>query len=461
MCPIGTYANALAEIINIPGVPPQGGKGITGGLVGATTKPCTPCCPAGVGTCGLTTNKPGSTSYKDCVLVKPDVQPYCCGTDKCTLPVPRPPTAMPQAAAAAAAAAAAKPDFEYAYRGASVTIVMPIHGINSAGILIPPTVDWSRPLDRITGGRRPPGSGSSSWGGGSDGSSRWGGDGDSDSSSGGWNSGSSGGSAWNGGGSSSGSSRWGGSSSGSNSWDGSARSRNWGATISDVGVIDKSDLLPAAEVPPFLNVASSTDSSNSTNSSSVANSSRSDGDDTADSSSSSTGSISSTEQVTWWGSTPDTGPHPLGACTANPRTPVDSSSGLAANTPWVVSYWADLTPGTTCQFTRTALAATACTGSQLAPYLVLLAAHCVDPTLLRLALPACPNLVLVSARACYSFNRAPKGPFNCTDNGINAVGASWYPRTNDASLGPVTPNDQAILFMSTSRPGPFYAVSVV
>jgi hypothetical protein len=139
---------------------------------------------------------------------------------------------------------------------------------------------------------------------------------------------------------------------------------------------------------------------------------------------------------------------------------VDSSSGLAANTPWIVSYWADLTTGTSCQFTRTSLAATACTGSQLAPYLVLLAAHCVDPTLLRLALPACPNLVLVSARACYSFNRAPGGPFNCTSNGINAVGASWFPRANDPSLGPVTPNDQAILFMATSRPGPFYQVSV-
>lgn len=337
---------------------------------------------------------------------------------------------------------------------------MPIHGINSAGILIPPTVDWSRPLDRITGGRRPPGGGSSSWGGGGSsswgggsggGSSRWDDDGDS-SSSGGWNSGSSGGSGWNGGGSN----RWGGSSSGSNNWDGSARSRNWGPAISAVGVIDQGDLPTAAEVPPFLNFVSSTDNINSANSSSVANSSRSIDDDAADSG---TGTISSTEQVTWWGSTQATGPHPLGACTANPRTSVDSSSGLAANTPWVVSYWADLTPGTTCQFTRTSLAATACSGSQLAPYLVLLAAHCVDPTLLKLALPACPGLELVSARACYSFNRAPRGPFNCTDNGINAVGASWYPRAHDASLGPVTPSDQAILFMSTSRPGPFYTVS--
>jgi hypothetical protein len=73
MCPVGTYANALAEIIDIPGVPPQGGKGITRGLVGATFKPCKLCCPAGVGTCGLTTNEPESTKYQDCVPVPRDV----------------------------------------------------------------------------------------------------------------------------------------------------------------------------------------------------------------------------------------------------------------------------------------------------------------------------------------------------------------------------------------------------
>ena len=70
LCPIGTYANGLAEISNIPGVPPQGGKGVIRGfesLSGATLVRCTPCCPAGVGMCALTTNAPGSLSYKACV----------------------------------------------------------------------------------------------------------------------------------------------------------------------------------------------------------------------------------------------------------------------------------------------------------------------------------------------------------------------------------------------------------
>lgn len=71
MCPIGTYADAVAQIIDIPGVPPQGGKGITGGLIGATIKPCKPCCPAGVGTCGYTTKQPGSRAFSDCVLAAP------------------------------------------------------------------------------------------------------------------------------------------------------------------------------------------------------------------------------------------------------------------------------------------------------------------------------------------------------------------------------------------------------
>jgi hypothetical protein len=72
MCPRGTYANALAQIIDIPGVPPQGGKGITRGFVGATVLPCTPCCPGGVGTCSYTTLKPGATSFNSCVLVPPN-----------------------------------------------------------------------------------------------------------------------------------------------------------------------------------------------------------------------------------------------------------------------------------------------------------------------------------------------------------------------------------------------------
>jgi hypothetical protein len=71
MCPIGTYQNALAKIADIPGVPPQGGKGVTRGLVGATILPCTPCCPGGVGTCSYSTPAPGATSFEDCVLVSP------------------------------------------------------------------------------------------------------------------------------------------------------------------------------------------------------------------------------------------------------------------------------------------------------------------------------------------------------------------------------------------------------
>jgi hypothetical protein len=68
-CPVGTYSNSVGEIINIPGVPPKGGKGITTPtLVGATILPCRSCCPAGEGTCGYTTRRPGSTSFSDCIL---------------------------------------------------------------------------------------------------------------------------------------------------------------------------------------------------------------------------------------------------------------------------------------------------------------------------------------------------------------------------------------------------------
>jgi hypothetical protein len=176
-----------------------------------------------------------------------------------------------------------------------------------------------------------------------------------------------------------------------------------------------------------------------------------------DNSTDSTGSISSTDQVGWWGeSTP--GPQPLGTCAANPRVAETNLVGLAANTPWVLSYYADLTPGSSCRYTPSAgLLINACTGSQIAPYLALTAAHCVDPILNRIA-TGCPNLVLVNVVLCYSFNRQPGGSFQCGDKGVPAVGASWYDRANSSTEGPVTPYDYAIVFLGTPRAGPFYQV---
>jgi hypothetical protein len=174
-------------------------------------------------------------------------------------------------------------------------------------------------------------------------------------------------------------------------------------------------------------------------------------------SSGSTGAISSTDQVGWWGTTlPEQAelPDQRGICPAFPRV-AEASVGLAANTPWVLSYWADFTPGSTCKYTPpTNFALTACTGNQLAPYLVLTAAHCVDDARKRGPLK-CPNIRLAAIQLCYSFNRQPGGEFDCSDP-VNAVGVSFYARSDTSAT---TPWDQAIVFLGEQRLPPFYKVS--
>jgi hypothetical protein len=170
--------------------------------------------------------------------------------------------------------------------------------------------------------------------------------------------------------------------------------------------------------------------------------------DSSSEDSSSEDSISSTAEVSWWGGPT---PRPLAVCSANPRVEVTNLVGLAVNTPWVLSYWADMSATTTCQYTRTNFALSACTGSQIGPYLVLTAAHCIEPTTRRAAFN-CPNLVLAQVVLCYSFTRQPGGSFQCT-NGLTAVGASWndHPVITD-------PYDQAIVFAGIPRGPPYYQV---
>jgi hypothetical protein len=157
---------------------------------------------------------------------------------------------------------------------------------------------------------------------------------------------------------------------------------------------------------------------------------------------------SSSNPRTPWGS-----PGELAVCAANPRIAVTTPTGISDNTPWMLFYFADLTTSpATCPYTGTTVLLTACTGSQLAPQMVLTAAHCVDPAMNQVA--ACPNLQLVAAAACYDYNRTPPQNFVCpTASSISSVGVSWFlhPTT-------VSPNDQAIVFLSTARPAPFYQV---
>jgi hypothetical protein len=147
-------------------------------------------------------------------------------------------------------------------------------------------------------------------------------------------------------------------------------------------------------------------------------------------------------------------PHQLTACAANPREAVpDPTQGIPGNTPWVLTYWADLTPGTSCPYTPTNLVLTACTGSQLAPFLVLAAAHCVDPTGLA-SVAGCANIQVVRIVACYGYTRTPPGNFQCpTDLSVESVGVSWYAHPTTTS-----PNDQSIIFLASARPGPYYEV---
>jgi hypothetical protein len=385
-------------------------------------------------------------------------RPYCCGVSNCTIKVPEPPPFITQSAAAAAAAAAAKPDFQTTYRGASVTVVMPHHVVDGNGRLVIPE---PRAPEMLRSNRQP--SGSSSWGGGGGGSSGsgWGGGGGGSSGSSSWGGGGGGssGSSWGGG--SSGSSSWGRSSSGGNSWDSSSsssgggewnsgggggssswggggggsgssgwggggssiRGRSWGATITGSEAISPDSLVTLT----LQDI---------------------EGADDTDSSSSSEDSISSTAEVSWWGGPT---PRPLAICSANPRIEVTNPVGLAANTPWVLSYWADMSATTTCEYTAAKFALSACTGSQISPYLVLTASHCIEPTNKRVQYK-CPNLVLAQVVLCYSFTRQPQGSFQCS-NGLNAVGASWndHPNTTD-------PYDQAIVFTAIPRPPPYYQV---
>lgn len=139
-------------------------------------------------------------------------------------------------------------------------------------------------------------------------------------------------------------------------------------------------------------------------------------------------------------------------CAANPRLPVNISAGLYNNTPWVVTYWADLAPNSSCKWTRNHLLLSGCTGNQLAPHMVLTAAHCVDVQLKRTQ-EACQQISLVIVVLCYGFDRKPGASREC-DQGVEAIGVSWhaYPETG-------SPHDQAIVFTKASRPGPYFQVS--
>lgn len=155
----------------------------------------------------------------------------------------------------------------------------------------------------------------------------------------------------------------------------------------------------------------------------------------------------------WWAG-PATPPSALTACSANPRQAITDFTGLPNNTAWLVSYWADLTPNTTCRYKPGSFARTACTASQLAPYLVLTASHCVDPYSKRTSTDpdyaGCQKIVLYHALLCYAFKR---DTFECK-NGVEAFGVSYWPRTATTD-----PFDQAIVFVKTARPGPYYQVT--
>jgi len=129
-----------------------------------------------------------------------------------------------------------------------------------------------------------------------------------------------------------------------------------------------------------------------------------------------------------------------------------TSAGLYNNTPWVVTYWADLASNSSGKWTRNHLLLSGCTGNQLAPYMVLTAAHCVDVQLKRKQ-EACKQMSLVRVVLCYGFDRKP-GASRVCDQGVEAIGVSWhaYPETG-------SPHDQAVVFTKAPRPGPYFQVS--
>lgn len=169
------------------------------------------------------------------------------------------------------------------------------------------------------------------------------------------------------------------------------------------------------------------------------------------------GTISSTEPAAWSGV--DAGV--MNACDAFPRVPLTNAFGLAGNTPLVLSYWGDRSTGQTCEFVygdrATTLAKTPCTGSQIAPYLVLTGGQCVDVTLMR-NLTGCPELYLSSVELCYGAASRAQDDYTCkTAEGqvlLEAVGTSYYPRDQSFQA-----YDYAIIFTPSPRPGPFYEVS--
>lgn len=142
----------------------------------------------------------------------------------------------------------------------------------------------------------------------------------------------------------------------------------------------------------------------------------------------------------------------LSLCNARPRRAVQNFTGIQQNAPWVITYWADLTPNTTCKWTPSHLLLSGCTGNQLAPHLVLTAAHCVDVELKRSdADDSCQLLSLVRVVLCYGFDRKPGASRECGSAGVEALGVSW-----NSYLETGSPHDQAIVFTASTRPGPYF-----
>lgn len=351
---------------------------------------------------------------------------YCCGGATCTYPVAVPPNSLSPTAAAVAAAAAAQPYFRELYEGASVMASLPENQLQSNGLPVYNTDEdgslGAMPVGRIVVGNRRRrrrwddwqngngddqwNSGGNDWGSGSSSGGGWG----SGSSSGGWGSGSS---SWGG---SSGSSSWGG---GSSSWGGG--SSGWGGTKS------------AGRGAAISGGGAAGDQAGTGGS--VA--------------------VSSVIPQAWWGRLGP--PTDLSVCSAYPRNSATIPGTLTANTPWLVSYWADST-NDGCQYTTSSFLITGCTGSQIAPNLILTAAHCVDAGLKQRSTSSdfvnCQNIQLVGMEACYDYDRVPGGDFRCTDP-VDAIGVSFYPQNTTGS-----PFDYAIVFIgpADARQGPFYQV---
>jgi hypothetical protein len=90
---------------------------------------------------------------------------------------------------------------------------------------------------------------------------------------------------------------------------------------------------------------------------------------------------------------------PQTMCTPQPRMPVSSppwSGTINGAMATVTVMFADLTPGTTCPYKDENTAVKfLCTGQQLAPYMLLSAAHCVESWSLVEA-PGCANIALTA-----------------------------------------------------------------